>query len=94
MHTPGPWITADNTNTSNFVYALSGRGFNRMFLSVYTDKKEGAMPGEVEADARLIAAAPEMLAALKDARQQIIALCSPNDVPDSVTDAINKAEGR
>jgi len=35
----------------------------------------------------------ELLAACRDARDQITALCSEADVPDSVTKAIARAEG-
>ena len=56
-HTPAPWLVMDRT-----VYALNDRGFNRFCAQVqdaHTDV------GELEDNARLIAAAPEMLQALK-----------------------------
>ena len=93
-HTEGPWLREGNT-----VYALMHfRWFkgveqfkNRFWASVYKDKD--VSEEEREANARLIAAAPELLEALNEAKQQITALCSAGDVPDSVNAAISKAEG-
>jgi hypothetical protein len=56
----------------------------------------------LEVDARLIAAAPEMLAALKEAAQELSLVCKWFDHPEQTTtetlrratSAINKAEGR
>jgi len=61
-HTPGPWI-----REGSLVYALNERGRDRMCMNihVYTSAIDGAEPGEAEANARLIAAAPEMLEALQ-----------------------------
>ncbi|MEN1564990.1 hypothetical protein AAIH74_35175, partial [Pseudomonas aeruginosa] len=48
-------------------------------------------PEQQEANARLIAAAPELLEALQSCIQQITALCSADDVPDQARAAIAKA---
>jgi hypothetical protein len=56
----------------------------------------------LEVDSRLIAAAPEMLAALKEAAQELSLVCKWFDHPEQTTtetlrratSAINKAEGR
>lgn len=59
-HTPGPWL-----RDGRFVYALNEHGINAMSLSLppgighYDDKETQ------EANARLIAAAPELLEALQ-----------------------------
>lgn len=59
-HTPAPWLLADGDK--KFVYALNDKGINAFFAHVqdpHTSKEE------LEANARLIAAAPEMLDELK-----------------------------
>jgi hypothetical protein len=50
--------------------------------------------GMLEKIIRLEKERDDLFAALKDARAQIIALCSEGDVPDSVNEAIRKAEGK
>jgi len=62
-HTQGPWLVEGRT-----VYALNDDGYNRFSALV----QDAHTPGdELEANARLIAAAPELLAALEDATLQI-----------------------
>jgi hypothetical protein len=52
-HTPGPWLVEGRT-----VYALNDDGYNRFSALV----QDAHTPGdELEANARLIAAAPELL---------------------------------
>ena len=61
-HTPGPWMIAESDE--RFVYALNEKGFNRFCAQVqdaHTDISE------LQANARLIAAAPELLEALNRA---------------------------
>ncbi|MFD1693877.1 hypothetical protein ACFSHR_27185 [Azotobacter chroococcum] len=57
-HTPAPWLLEGRT-----VYALNADGFNRFCAQV-----QGAQttPAELEANARLICAAPDLLQALED----------------------------
>jgi hypothetical protein len=69
-HTPGPWLRIGTT-----VYALMHAGWkrgveqfkNRFTVQVQRDRE--CSEEEAEANARLIAAAPELLEALKVARQ-------------------------
>ena len=58
QHTPGPWKQANT-----FVYALNDRGFNR-FTCIVQDAHTPLE--ELEANARLIAAAPDLLEALQN----------------------------
>lgn len=58
-HTPAPWQIDDKT----FVYALGPGGTNKFFLSVQAAGPERIGEPEKEANACLIAAAPELLAA-------------------------------
>lgn len=65
-HTPGPWLTE-----GNFVYALNGEGkhaVNRFHASIqggYTSEDTRTTIAETEANAKLIAAAPDLLAAMR-----------------------------
>lgn len=79
-HTPGEWFRDGTT-----VYALNDQGTNRMLIScgggyVYQPhdrtslSHERTPSNEVEANARLISAAPELLDALGNARTQIVIL--------------------
>ena len=101
-HTPGPWLLEGTT-----VYALVHDGWrkgvetfrNRFYLFVQADRE--CPPDEILANARLIAAAPEMLEALKKIRRELIASGNWNaqdeDWPanrGAVSSAILKAEGR
>lgn len=54
-HTPGPWLLS----SSGVHVRKTARGFN------ICDLNDALPPGEWEANARLIAAAPELLAALR-----------------------------
>lgn len=62
-HTPGPWKHDNNT-----VYSLhlrNGKPSNRFYASIYVDFAYGVSAKEGEANARLMAAAPELLEALQ-----------------------------
>ena len=67
-HTPGPWLVADTT-----VYSLQSDGHvlvNRFSAHVQTGIGRDAQRtplAELEANARLMAASPDLLAALRDA---------------------------
>lgn len=57
MHTQGPWIVEGRT-----VYALNEKGVNRFYASV---QDAHTNEDELKDNARLIAAAPELLEALE-----------------------------
>ena len=62
-HTPGPWIVESGDSTSKFIYDNKGEdGYLGALATV-----EHGDPDELEANACLIAAAPELLAALEAA---------------------------
>ena len=68
-HTPGPWKIADNT----LIYALNGKGNNIFCCKVMPGCKCGCITAsqkELEANARLIAAAPDLLKALRELVKQ------------------------
>jgi hypothetical protein len=77
-HTPAPWYWADNVPDAppHYRMVVDADGF-----TVCDPSPMG------EADARLIAAAPDLLAALRN----VIASYRAND-PDSMANAINDAE--
>jgi hypothetical protein len=63
-HTPGPWRVSDFDHTEIIMNDLAG--------TYIAGVRDEAIPyEEARANARLIAAAPELLAALKDARETI-----------------------
>ena len=77
-HTPGPWEVSDKLHVS------TGK-------TLYLFENKSASYGELRANARLIAAAPEMLAVLVAARASISDALSPDpstDWRDSLSDAL------
>lgn len=98
-HTPGPWLTEGNQ-----VYALHQIGWkkgepimsNRFYCGVYGDYKNlGDSVGELNANIKLIAAAPELLEALEliiDAQYNPDkTLANLNSVISSAREIIKKA---
>ena len=62
QHTPGPWVV--NTDDPP-CYAISSEDYGRIALLQYPLAEELQRVDQHKADARLIAAAPELLEALK-----------------------------
>jgi hypothetical protein len=96
-YTPGPWTIQYSTNDyeGNLIYANSVVDstlltvyYTRAIAATVTEEASEATP-EDEANARLIAAAPDLLAALKDVAEQIAAYdylhgensCAIDDAP-------------
>lgn len=109
-HTPGPWVVSRESNEWNSptaprreIDALKACEFGgeptryRLACVQYPPTQAGTMGAqEREANARLIAAAPDLLAALKDIIEGVDE-CWMFDNPGSVDRAqaaIDKAEGR
>jgi hypothetical protein len=57
-HTPGPWIVTEDS------YIRQAEGEKRLYIAALVDIPH-RLEGKTEANARLIAAAPELLEALK-----------------------------
>jgi hypothetical protein len=97
-HTPAPWLIAD----SNFVYALhdhKGRQVNRFSAAIDHYPSQGGTAEEGLANARLIAAAPELLEALQMLMPQAPNAWAENDPYDvamwgNAQAAIAKATGK
>ena len=97
-HTPGPWqVYTDGTKT--FIAAANGRV---VVVDLYDENNEPSIE-ELEANARLIAAAPALLQALKDTREALAAWVEIAEEQDQregdytaleeADQAIQKAEG-
>jgi hypothetical protein len=82
-HTPGPWRVA---RLRSGAWAVVDRGTRDIVPSIFT-QRDG---GEDEANARLIAAAPDLLAALK----YLLELGGDDDRRITADAAIAKAEGK
>lgn len=79
-HTPGPWTAKEFASPADTFYVLDSEG--HLLL--------GAGKTITKADALLIAAAPELLAALKSLEYT----CEYNDLRLMAESVIAKAEGR
>ena len=88
-HTPGPWFTSDLFSTMVQIPARDS-GFVDGEIQVFGHG--GSSYEEAKANARLIAAAPELLEALKAV--QALALPGATHIHQIVADAIAKAEGQ
>jgi len=80
--TPGPWVV---TPDGWYIYAPA-------FGTKIADCRY-AINRKYPGNVALLGAAPEMYKALEDCIEQITALCSADDVPDSAKAAIRKAKG-
>lgn len=85
-HTPGPWVSRNNMVFGGKKCICSN--VNAASPTPQNIAEDVAMS---IANARLIAAAPELLEALQVCIEQITALCSADDVPDQARAAIAKA---
>jgi hypothetical protein len=98
-HTPGPW-EYDYSQAPADEWIISGPGFDPIIASVRRDEEKGLTGAEVEANARLIAASPELARMLRAARSHLTLFIDP--ATDSMAarlftdiDAVlAKAEGR
>jgi len=94
-HTPAPWF-AEPQGKRNWIVKSDDYG-TIVHRNCYPDEN---VDRSVEADARLIATAPDLLAALKETLEaiEIVTPDAPEPLPDSVIAkaraAVAKAEGR
>ncbi len=98
-HTPGPWEVEGLTqahDADRAVYALTPHSRNRLYVAqVYGEGVTGKPSPERVANARLIAAAPKLLAALTVACDWLADLGVDAEHPEVVRirEAIKEAEG-
>lgn len=90
-HTPGPWEAKPlRIGAAITVYDKKDRPIATTCSNTTAATMEMHRAGEVQANARLIAAAPELLAALQEANQYINQLSRPV-LKQKVADLIAKA---
>jgi hypothetical protein len=87
-HTPGPWLARFDERRDNYQIFGAGKTGMRPWIAI---TKCESVPAHHEANAHLIAAAPDMLGALKYARRFLRKEDHDTDFVDGV---IAKAEGR
>ena len=91
-HTPGPWLT-DRNNVHTGQIATLHHCIGNDWVEIWSDKwtETGMDEKEQEANARLIAAAPDLLAALQNLENDDASI--PAHAWKLVQDAIAKATG-
>jgi hypothetical protein len=90
-HTPGPWAPSYWGDDDYDVYTADTDQLICSLAQRYDEKTGRGLSGNIEADARLIAAAPDLLAALKQAKDELITLYEktyPDDETDNETTKI------
>ncbi len=93
-HTPGPWELDEGDDGDNFTIRADGEFVTRLTKSRYTDDRRDP---EAYANAALIAAAPELLAALREflADHETMVQSFRNEaICEAGRAAIARAEGR
>jgi hypothetical protein len=73
-HTPGPWTLSEFTNATNGEPWFRVHGAHTLLLEIRPDP-DGYMTGVNAANARLIAAAPDLLATLEMVQRFQICIC-------------------
>lgn len=94
-HTPGPWRINPRAATS--IISSSGRGIASAGGYFTNTEEPDRLESESIANARLISAAPDLLAALKLCKEQIYNPVYPEEAEHAkriAESAIAKAEGR
>lgn len=93
-HTKGPWTSQGWVPTWAYIPVFNAN--HRMVCALYPEVLHGHTHERVAANARLIAAAPDLLAALKALRDECSGAPRPSVLVGLLTDAakaIAKAEG-
>lgn len=97
-HTPGPW-TREEGQRFRHDQSAGIKAADGLFVATALDKNRIDLDAEVEANARLIAAAPELLDALKSALLELerinknIYVLVDHFVIEEIRGAIAKAKG-
>lgn len=100
-HTPGPWTLASTfPDIDGYKVKGGSLAFSNVQRVIAVVKNQGSRPVVEDSlsDARLIAAAPDLLAAAKKALDEMCRTIAPRnsftDAVDLLDAAITKAEGR
>ena len=95
-HTPGPWLARSDEISLTPDYDITGEDAKRLIACCYSASGTGhyACPAEAEANARLIAAAPDLLNQCKWAAGYLGAIVGQHGQEglDAINEAIAKAE--
>ncbi len=96
QHTPGPWTIADDLDRIECIGIYGGTQLVAEIRDPETIKLDERAVEEamMRSNAHLIAAAPELLEALRLAQNKIALDLSPVNTDNAVRNAIAKAEGR
>ena len=88
QHTPGPWLT-DRNNVHTGQIAIVHHCIGNDWIEIWSDKwaETGMCESEQEANARLIAAAPDLLEAL----EAMLTVGQPEGLTEKARAAIAKA---
>ena len=71
-HTPGPWAyLGDHNRNTDRIVTHEGGEFGREQVALALDFNQFSRDGEADANARLIAAAPALLAALEETLEEL-----------------------
>ena len=103
-HTPGPWSIYDRREVCDEIWigVVNPDGFEVTHAAVRYGCEEAEELGDIEANARLIASAPDLLAALKEAVEDLVSFyrsrgCEYEGTEDDLVGryraAIRQAEG-
>lgn len=104
-HSPGPWISHPMTGQGNderiWIEPHSAAGSGPVIATVHVTNRNNQARARADANARLIAAAPEMLKALRDLVRAPRKARNPGLLPEKLFEAleaaqlvIDKAEGK
>lgn len=89
QHTPGPWVAELETEGA-FSIEADGMGIGRGLLVIASRNQHPFFPEQMHANALLLAAAPDLLAALQEAKANA---GNPEAVYRITSAAIAKATG-
>ena len=96
-HTPGPWHIATEPDSGNYAITVKSPGISSHVANIFAGRLCEEHGGSAYANARLIAAAPDLLAALEALRGDLLRY--PNDdarremIVDAADAAIAAARG-
>ena len=92
-HTPGPWYR-NIPPATRYSVIFAGRATHVAAVRFGSKLKQTLPDDEIEANCNLIAAAPDLLAALHDAQDRLRGAGMLGGDDDPVNAAIAKADGR
>ena len=98
QHTPGPWdlniLNSPFPDGKTQFWVTTTKNIQKCFVATW-EEFDGYSLRQMKADAQLIAAAPDLLAALKTARRFVVSSHKPSNVElNEIDAAIAKAEGK